>query len=525
MKKVLALILAVLAVASIFAGCTGNGGPVGPGNLNLSGDLYPVDENGNFIYGDAFKGQKVTMWVGSNFDLNEDMFFFKKIEEVIGCDLEITFYPYGEVFTTKVSNALATNSLPDIIPLSGVELSSITAYGDQGAFVNLMDPAVLERMPNFKRVIVDNPEAFELFNMYTSTTTGGNYITPTWELNRAVNYGWMYRKDIFEKHNIPMWTDTESFLSALRALKAAYPNSYPMTGFGMNSVWERMMSSFGEHNHTVMAYDWDASKWYCPALSATEDFYSMIKTFQTAYNEDLIDPDILTNTDVDIDSAVTNNNSFVFNSWIGRMSVQNAAGKEKNPDFQVSYANHIGNGMGLGLSKFTGGQTCINAQAQNVEACIAIVDWLYSEEGAFAMSIGEEGKTFKMVDGERVYIDASGNELKAVTIEALEEHHGMWNVGYYKVLDKSSCYYDFTPEEAEAQEIGVAGGVVPARPAVVVDPDLAQDYWDMGDALNTEINSFIGKFVTQNYSREQFDNWVANLHAKYDRLFDDILNK
>lgn len=520
MKKIIALLLVVVATVSLFAGCgpTGTGGGGG-----ISGPVdapYDVDENGQFVYGDTFKDVTVEWWFSSNYELTSDMYFFKKLEEEIGCKFEVKCYD-GEQYRVKINNALQTSQLPDLCAMV-VEYPVFNVYGDQGAFVNLLGDYALNRMPNMKTAVLDVPGNNELLEFYKSED-GGLYSFPRYDCERTVNFGWMYREDIFEKHGIEMWTDSESFLDVLRELKKLYPESYPLTGASMESVFNRVCNSY-DFNSTVRAYDWDKKEWY---LGATDEgFYDMMVVFQTAWKEGLMDPDIFTNTVDQISEAVINGTSFVYNSWIGRMISQNTYGRVSvSPDFQVSYAPHIGNGKGDELAKLGLCGTVVNAQSDSevIDACLAIYDYLYSEEGVQTITMGEEGVTYDMVDGKKVYKKLDGSVEETPTIQTLEEQYGLWNGSTYVLASKDSVYFDYTPEEAEAQVIGAQGGFLTRAPAVTVSTADADEYSDLLTELDNEIKQYCQKFIKDGYSKAEWEASCQQWESKYARLF-DILN-
>ena len=516
MKKILAMLLAVLAVVGLFAGCTPTDGP---GNTNIDEAPYEVDENGQFVYGDTFKDVTVDWWFASAYELNSDMYLFKKLEEVVGCKINVTCYD-GETYKVKINTALQTNQLPDMCAMI-VQYPVYNKYGDQGAFVNLLDPAVMSKLPNMKKAVFDNAE-YAAAQEFFKSEKGGIYSFPIFAHNRTVNFGWMYREDIFEKHGIEMWTDNESFLNVLRKLKQLYPESYPLTGASMYSVFNREMNAHGA-NALTEAYDWEKKEWFLGA--ATEGYYEMMKVFQTAWNEGLVDPDIFTNKVNHIDEAILAGTSFVYNSWIGRMDTENREGRKTDPNFQVSYAPHIGDGKGDQLSQIGNTGTVVNAQsdALTIDACLAIYNFFYSEEGIKTLTIGEEGKTYDMVDGKRVYKNADGSEMTDPSVQTLEKEHGLWNGSTYVSASKDSVYFKFTPEEAEAQEIGLAKGYIQAKPTAAVAEEFAETYNDLSADLKNEITQYSQKFVLENYSKADWEAKVKEWNTKYAELF-DILN-
>lgn len=519
MKKILALLLVMAAVMGMFVGCA----PTSTNNNQLVIDEevpYEMDASGK-VLDNYFEGVEVDWWFSSSYSLNSDMYLFKKLEEVIGCKINVTSFD-SETYNVKVNTALQTNQLPDMCAMV-VEYPVFNVYGDQGAFVNLLDPAVMKRMPNLVNKVLNNPECAELLEFYKSEN-GGLYSMVRYDTNRLVNFGWMYRKDIFEKHNIEMWHDTESFIAVLRQLKQLYPESYPMGGASMESVFNRVCNNYG-FTSTLLCYDWDAKNWY---LGAThEGFYEMMSMFQLLWNEGLMDPDVFSNGTNHLDEGVFNNTNFLFNSWIGRMSVENTyaqtSPEQVDPGFHMAYAPHIGDGKADQLAKMGITGTIINAQSDAAEACMAIYNYLYSDEGIAVMTMGEEGVTFDTVDGERVYKNTNGSVMANPTIQTLEEQYGLWNGSSYVMASKDSPYFTFTPEEAEAQVIGSKGGFLTAAPSVTIDQDYANDYNDLYIELQNEIKQYCQNFIKNGYTKADWEAQCAKWDSYYGYLF-DILN-
>lgn len=520
MKKSIALLLVMVAVMGLFAGCNNTTTP--GGNLDISEDVpYQMDETGR-VLDNYFEGVEVEWWFSSSYGLKEDMYLFQKLEEVIGCDIKVVCYE-AETYRVKVNTALQTNQLPDMCAMI-IEHPVYNVYGDLGSFVNLLDESVMKRMPNLAEKILNNPDCQDLLEFYKSEA-GGLYSMPRYDCERTVNFGWMYREDIFEKNNIEMWTDSESFLAVMRQLKQLYPESYPVGGASMESVFNRVCNNYG-FNSTTKAYDWDTKTWY---LGAThEGFYEMMSLFQTLYNEGLLDPDCFTNGTNHLDEGVFSNTNFVFNSWIGRMSVENTYAKT-SPDmvdegFHMAYAPHIGSGRGDQLAKMGLTGTVINAHSgKAAEACMAIYNYLYSDEGIEVMTMGEEGVTFDIVDGKRVYKNKDGSVMANPTIQTLEEQYGLWNGSSYVMASKDSPYFTYTEEEAEAQVIGAQKEPLQRAPAITIDQDLANDYDDLSVQLENEIKEYCQDFIKDGYTKADWEAQCAKWETQYKDLF-DILN-
>ncbi len=521
MKKTLALFLAVLMVAALFVGC-GSSDSGNPNNNNNNNNNTNNNTNnddpllgtpGHYDYGDRFKN--ITIRIAVQGEYTGEEWFFQKAEEVIGCNIELLCFGSAGTYTEKVNAMLATGDIPDLFqPV--VSISEINTYGDQSAFVNLMDPANLAKMPNFKAVYVDNAENYDRY-MRTASSTGAHYVIPHYESSRDVNHGWMYRDDVFTELGLEMWTDLDSFLYTLRELKKAYPDSYPMAGADWEDTLNRWMYSFNTNNQYT-AYNWETGKWYIGADS--EDYYTMLETLQTLYKEKLMDPDMITNSGTGaIDSAIINDKSFVYHSWIGRMSIQNNNADLIAKGGHVSPAPPVGtNGMGIELEKFVAHGGSAIANNANKEATMALVNWLYDDTpggGGYCITVGEEGDNFTVVDGKRVYKGLE--DVAIITINDLAEEYGMWEAVLYYNMSEDSVYFDFTEEEQLAQDIGNAAGYYRTVPPF---PVASTQINDLKASMTGDIKAFVQKYVTENLTRADYDAFIRDLHNKYDAVIE-----
>lgn len=512
-KRILAFLMATLMIVTLFAGCSKEEPvedtkepEVGVENETV-GEEQETEEN-------PFEGVTVTMGIYSNYEITADAWIFQQIKEHTGVTVEPICYT-ADVYGEKLGGWIANNDLPDIFQSYNLQLSEINKYGDQGAFVNLNDPAVLDQVPSYKALYVDNADNNEKYQKFFSES-GGYYCMPYYGVARDVNHCLMYREDIFAELGIEPWTDSESFLEALRALKAAYPDSYPLTGADWNNTVSRLANSFNT-NSMYNAYDWEAGQWYLGA--ASEEYLELLEVLQTAYEEGLMDPDIFTNSTDAIDARILNDQSFVFYSWIGRMAAQNPVGQETKESFNVVPGNAIGTGRFLELSKFSGEGGTIVTNGKNQAAALAVMDFLFSEEGSYIFTVGVEGDNYVVEDGKIVY-----PELESATIQTLEEKYGMWLAGYYNCLTKDSVYFTFTENEQMAQDLGNAAGYYKTVPPVSVAADDQTAYTDLTAALQADVQEFTTNYVINGYGDAEWTAWVQSLNADYSELV-NILNK
>ena len=513
MKRIFALLLVLVMVTGVFAGCGGK--------KNESISLKPTDAQGNVVTGDKpWAGYTVKMAFYSNYDITANAWLFQKIKEDTGIIIEPICYT-STVYFEKLGGWIATRDLPDLFTSGNLKKTEIDMYGSQNAIINLNDPEVLELIPSFKKIYIDDPENYALYSQYF-TESGAMYCIPVYDMSRDVNHCLMYREDVFKELGIEPWTDTASFLDALRKLKKAYPDSYPFTGSDFFQMLGRMSYSF-DTNGLGFAYDYETSKWYSGV--ASDNFRELVDLMKTMFKEGLIDPDIFTNTSAEVDAMMLNNKSFVTHNWIGRMAVENPAGKKQDADFHIVPGNAIGNGLFIDLDKFDGQGGLHVANGPNQGAALAVVEWLFSDRGSYINSVGVEGENYQVVDGKITYpsIEETKEDGEIVTYQDLTEHYGMWIDGYYVRTSRDAIYYTYSEEEQIAQDLGNKAGYYDGAPPIRIPSARGFEWTDADDAYTQDYEAFIVEYITKGYGDSEWNKFASEINSNYAWMF-DLLN-
>lgn len=523
-RKFKSMLLSLSAVAIIASGCGGGTKESGSGAL----DAGKKAENGAVTqsYGDT-GGLKLPivdkpttltwMLVSDTPNLNDSM-VVKEIEKRTGIKLDIQAYS-SQTYKDKLKVVVASGKLPDIF--HGQTQAEINKMGVQGALTPINQH--LDKLPNFKKLYVDNPENSWVMKSW-SDEKNNMYTWPIYGLNRDVNHGFLYRKDIFDKHNIKEWTTTDEFYNALKKLKEAYPQSYPYASKTKENIFRDWAYGWGIGGTGFpAAYDEKAKTW--KNVYTTPEFKNMLDFMKKLYDEGLMDPEFITDTDASWTAKMTTNNkSFVTFDWIGRLDSFANQVKSQIPDYNLRYGNPVGpTGNIRSLPKISN-YGIVVPKGNNSEIALKLLDYLTSPSGSSLVTMGIEGVTFKMENNKPVYPELK--DVPNVDIKVLEQKYGMWLEGMYLRPDKRSVYYKFTEKEQEAQDkIIKAKKFEPADPELKFTDDESKTLAELRTALDKAANEFATKYVMKKeFGEKDWNEWLQSAEKLGAKKFIDAYN-
>ena len=522
-KKLLSVVVIVSLLVALLAACAGGNNN---GNAGNSGGSEPATTNsgnngggenasgGNSEdltskYGDT-GGLKLPLvdepteitWMLVSEEPANDKWIAKEIEERTG--IKVNFETYSSnVFGEKLRVTIASGKLPDIF--HGLKPAELKKLGKEGAVVAINE--YLDILPNFRKLYVEeNPWVIASYG----DEDGNIYTWPIYDMNRAVNHGFMYRKDIFDKHGIKPWTNTEEFYEALKKLKELYPDSYPYASKTKELIFRDWAYGWGIGGANYPAY-YDEKEGIWKFAAIQPEHKDMLDFMKKLYNEGLMDPEFLTDTPDSWTAKMTNGTSFVTWDWIGRMELFYNQVKDQNPEYDLRYAYPIGpTGNIRTLPKIDANWSIAVANNENKEAALKLLDYLTSPSGGSMMTLGEEGEIFHFDEnGKPVYPELEG---QPVDIKVLEQKYGLWLEGAYLRPDHRSVYFNLTEREQEAQDMIIeANKFEPLDPILNFTDEENERIAELQVALEKAANEFNAKYVLDpSYGDEEWEAWVQS---------------
>jgi len=520
-KRMFSFISVLALMATLVVGCgSGNNNgeaspasqtPSAPSTASASNAPEASPDNSQ-QYGDTGglqlplvdKPTTVTFMVESETPSVVDSLVVKEIEKRTGIKLELQPYS-AEVRKDKLKFIIASGKLPDIF--FGLSLPEVNKMGAQGALTPINEH--LDILPNFKKLYVDNPDNNWVMKSW-SDDTGNLYTWPIYSLDRDVNHGFLYRKDIFDKLGIPEWTNTEEFYQALKKLKEAYPDSYPYASKTKEVLFFDW--SFGWGNGAMgqypASYDESAGTWNLfttsPAYKEELDFLKKL------YNEGLLDPEFLTDTSASWTAKMTTDKSFVTFDWIGRLDMFATQVQADNPAYNLRYGNPVGPTNHIRSLPKIADNGIVVSNGANKEAALKLLDYLVSPSGSELVTLGVEGENYVMENGKPVYPELK--DTPVIDIKTLEAKYGMWLMPMYVRPDHRSVYYNYTEKEQEAQDKIVKNKLFePSDPTLKFTDEESKTIAEMKVALDKAANEFSIQYVMKkNAGEAEWTAWQQN---------------
>lgn len=521
LKKSLSLLLTVAMTASLAVGCTQKAEPSSNGENTASSSKTTAD------YGDT-GGLKLPlvekpttlswMLVSSVQGLN-DKLVIKEIEKRTGIKLDIQAVP-AQSYAEKAKIAIGSGKLPDI--MHGQPLNEVNTLGSQGAIVSITKH--IDKLPNFKKLYVDNTENNWVMKSWTDDK-GDLYTWPVYGVSRDVNHGFLYRKDIFDKNGIKEWTNTEEFYEALKKLKEIYPDSTPYVSKTQAAIFKDWAYGWGIGGGSYPAfYDESTKEWKLATTS--KEFKDMLDFMKKLYNEGLLDPEFVTDTQASWTAKMTQNDkAFVTFDWIGRLDMFSEQVKAQIPDYNLRYANPVGPTGNIRTLNKVQNFGIMVANNDKQEAALKLLDYLTSPSGAELITMGVKGVSFETDSAGKVTYPEL-KDVPKVEITTLEDKYGCWLEGMYVNADTRSVYFNYTEKEQEAQDkINSAKKYEPLDPILKFTNKENEKLTEIQASLQKEADAFSTKYiVTKSHGDKEWNEWLEKADKLGAKSFVEIYN-
>jgi putative aldouronate transport system substrate-binding protein len=477
MKKWAVLAVIVTLAASVLAACSGK----------------RSDSGSDASEGKNYAPAVVSMMTQTHptWPYREDWPIWRWIKDAVNVEFKVEAID-SSVYPDSFALAVASGTLPDI---TFVELADAVNYGQQGAFADLNEH--LDRMPNLKAYLERNPQ----IKARSTAPNGSLYMAPHDGVGFSNQRTWMYRQDIFEKHNLAVPATWDELYEVSKQLKALYPDSFPLTfrqGMGQMRVFATAFNTWFD-----IYPDLETGE---VRFGPIEDNYkTMVEYLHKFYTEGLMPPDWLS---IDVNgwaALMASGQGFIAPDYIGRIEFLNNQTEEGKFAFMAPPAGGENGAQYVpemtyqttGFGVFTG--------SSNQEAAFRYIDFLYSDEGVDRMSWGKEGETYDVVNGERVMKD------DFIDFSALRTETGIATWGTYGLFDVNAGLALVVEEERPAYTEAAKYNY----PMTIIEPNfLAEEQETVTikfESIRKHRDEMVAKFILGERPLSQWDQYVAEI--------------
>ena len=318
----------------------------------------------------------------------------QKMEEVCNITLDHIAPPAAN-YTEQVNLILSgdPSELPDMVKLNQSMFNDMYDYAEQGALMDLTE--LVKNCPN---ILENVPE--EALNR--CKIDGKLYAIPVFcSPNR---YNVVIRQDWLDNLGLEVPETLDEFHEVLRAFTFDDPDgngvddTYGLSGINMET-FDPIFGAYGVMA-PILSYTDVGTYWYLEDGQLKPQVTNPVvkealETIHSWYEEGIIDPEFVAiTTDDDLnDKALKNQFGVTCKWWTWEPKIE-AQMREVNPDFTYArIAPPIGpNGdSGVRGVDLLNGCVIMLSNADNPEACMRLLDWMYSEEGMMTTYAGVEG--------------------------------------------------------------------------------------------------------------------------------------
>jgi putative aldouronate transport system substrate-binding protein len=430
MRKVIALIMSAAMVAAIVgcgdtpetavspaegAGSASASGETTGGNVNFNVPEYlntdsimPIVKDGHDI---TLRFMVALSPAYANMSSLHDVYFVDAYARKNNVNIEWETMII-DVFNNRVPLGIVSGDLPDVYMKGGFSNSAQLRFGNQGAFLNLMEDDLLKNhAPNYWALAQQFPEILAA----TMTADGAIYSTGLVRNSSGslITSRLFFNEEWLDRLDLSVPTTQDEFYNVLYHFRHSDPNGNGRNdeiGFyisrmhleyvtlGMFGVGNR-----GRFNNYV---DWDYENERVRYFAASDGFREWVEWVAKLYSEGLLHREFLSYSDGMAANFVTNDVSGVI-GWTNLGHLDSLTQQKFTYLAAPLVGNNGGNSWFGSNSIGSTGAYVISTACKHPEVAMRWVDYLYTDEGSLFFYYGTEGVTFERNnDGTFRYTDA-----------------------------------------------------------------------------------------------------------------------
>ena len=427
----------------------------------------------------------------------------------------------------KRNLAIASGDLPDAFYRCGFQNIDLLTYGLDGIFQKLTS-LIPTYAPNLKKMLDEDRTVAKGI-----TQVDGNiYGLPFMSDFQSNRYG---RKIFYNKVWLSAVNRTEpdtmnQFVDLLREYRKVNPGKkdqcIPLDATDIEGLIQTFYGLFGLYNRgsATNRVDVDPKTNTLRYIQSTGEYRKMMEWLHTLYSEKLVNPDIFTTTERQMNANIQNEITGVF-CFInpvpaGPFGVNYVGGGVLTGIDGTKFVNGFGSKLGVP------GAFVVTNVNKHPELSVAWADYTYSTEGILEFWMGWEGETFTIVNGVYTYVPFITNNPSGLTLDQVVSTFVPWPGGGQPTLqtEKYSKGGASLPEAMSATR-----KAAPYFPKEVWTPftytaNESERLITLQTDLNTCINEARADFITNGVTDISWNKYLNDLKSIGQEEFMKIQN-
>jgi putative aldouronate transport system substrate-binding protein len=453
-KKILAILLTVTLMGTMFVGCGKKEDSEKDTQTNTSANNQKENEDGKDLEGSLISTEPKTFSIFLNFNnmpFNPEWRVWQEIAKRTNISLEGVISQSNSNEEEAFNLMLSSGKLADIIGFkNSAELEKL---GRDGGLIPLND-LIKEHAPHIQQVLDTDAK----FRQGATALDGNIYYIPKNQTLVSAEFWWV-RQDWLDKLNLEVPTTVDELYTVLTAFRNDDPN-------GNNEKDEiPLFDRAGWKMPDEYLYLWDTSTEFYPH-DGKMTFEPMEENFKTGvtnlvkwYKEGLIDPEILTRGAKSRDTLYSANIGGMTHDWSSTGNYNRSLAKQipgfnnisiappANQNGEVVERTTLYPGVGWGIS----------SQCKDPVTLIKFFDFMFTEEGSTLMNFGIENETYVVnSDGTKSYTDTVLNS-ELTPLGYLRSLGILYRIGMFEGVqygnDQELQYALMTPEARAAAKL------------------------------------------------------------------------
>lgn len=438
--------------------------------------------------------------------------FHTGLAKATGIKADWEFPTEGADENQAFSLMTSESELPDIIqyPMAG----DAEGYIKDGVIKDLTK-LLPKKAPHYWKFLKEHPE----FDRTMKTDSGKYYQFGFFRANviMATHLGPMVRKDWLDEQHLTAPKTLGEIENVLKVFKAKYN---ARLGFTAGRMEPGFAGAFGAYGTFSLAGYVDKNN-KIQVAQVQPEWKTYITWLHKLYSEGLIDPDVVTMADSDLQTKIQNNKVGMTMTTAGTMTTYEENAKSQNSKAQwvgIQYPNQA-NGektstifydqMASGVGFEVGGTTT----GKKLDKALKWLDWAYTDKGQTYWNFGTEGKSYTEVNGQPEFTKAI-TDSKLGTIVSLKKYTGNVDLGL-GIQNPKVVEARMSPDAMAASKLwyndNKAALSVPPAKQISYTAKESKDLATVSNNLGTYISETSTKFMTGEKSLSDYDSFVAKI--------------